>query len=37
MPLRAAPGPMLEILTEDDPPLTFEQDGKPGGLVVEVV
>ncbi|MCS3806303.1 polar amino acid transport system substrate-binding protein [Chromobacterium alkanivorans] len=34
---RAAPGPALDILTEDDPPLTFEQDGKAAGLVVEVV
>ncbi|MCD4485615.1 ABC transporter substrate-binding protein [Chromobacterium vaccinii] len=29
--------PALDILTEDDPPITFSQNGKPAGLVVEVV
>lgn len=29
--------PTLNILTEDNPPLTFSQNGEPAGLVVEVV
>ncbi|WP_080965516.1 substrate-binding periplasmic protein [Chromobacterium subtsugae] len=33
----AAQLPALHILTEDDPPLTFSQNGQPAGLVVEVV
>ncbi|OHX14357.1 hypothetical protein BI347_13210 [Chromobacterium sphagni] len=37
LPAEAARLPALDILTEDDPPLTFSQNGKPSGLVVEVV
>ncbi|WP_434626763.1 substrate-binding periplasmic protein [Chromobacterium sp. CV08] len=32
-----AAAPPLNILTEDDPPLSFVRDGRPAGLVVEVV
>lgn len=33
----AAPAGQLKILTEDNPPLSFEKNGRPGGFSVEVV